>query len=39
MSWDTIFLLAQAEQDSGGIGQIIGVVIWLAILILAIAGL
>ena len=30
---------AQAEQDGGGMGQIIGGVIWLAILILAIAGL
>ena len=38
MTWDQIVVLAQAEQDNGGMGQIIGGVIWLALAILAIAG-
>jgi hypothetical protein len=39
MSWDRIALLAQAEQQEGGAGGTIVLVIYLAIVILTIAGL
>jgi hypothetical protein len=39
MSWDKIVLLAQAEPDGGGAAQLIGIVIYLAIAILMIAGI
>jgi Family of unknown function (DUF5684) len=40
MSWDQIVLLAQAEPpDGGGPAQLIGIVIYLALVIVIIAGL
>jgi uncharacterized membrane protein YhaH (DUF805 family) len=39
MSWDAIVLLAQAEDQSGGAAGLIVAVIYLAVIVLTLAGL